>query len=142
MTCRRRTFVEKKMNYEIVPFDHPTCLECGDEIAYGRSDRLYCSDNCRNRHNNRIHNARKAVRTRVLSQLEKNYQILEQLLDSGVSSVDLSELADMGYNLYYSTSYRKIRGRNEYRCFDIRFYCTPSRIMRLERVLPAQKLKP
>lgn len=71
---------------------------------------------------------------KVMGTLDRNYSILEQLLEQGVTSISLAELDDLGYNINISTSYHKIRGRNEYRCFDIRFYLTPSKIMCIERI--------
>ena len=26
------------------------CLECGEEMPYGRTDKVYCSVKCKNRH--------------------------------------------------------------------------------------------
>lgn len=130
------------MGYKIQTEAPHICLECGDEILYGRTDKVYCSDSCRRKHNNRIHNSRKSVRLKVLGQLDRNYEILERLLAAGIESIDIDKLEDMGYNMKYATSYRKIRGRSEYRCFDIRYQCTPSRIMKLGRVSAELMLQP
>lgn len=121
------------MSYNLKGPERIQCLECGDIITYGRADRKFCSDSCKNRYHNSRNHRYRSVHLRVLGILEKNYQILQQLLDKGVTSIDLGDLAQLGYNKEFATSYHKIRGRNEYRCFDIKFYCTESRIFRIER---------
>lgn len=109
------------------------CLECGNPISYGRSDRKYCSDRCRNRWHNREYRRWHRRYARVIEILEKNHSILTHLLHIGIASVPKSELAQMGYNFDFVTSCRKVGHRMECRCFDLRYYETDSRIMRLDR---------
>jgi len=124
------------MEYQEKTSDTPVCLECGDEIAYGRIDRKFCSDGCKNRYHNRKHHYTRMVRLRILGVLERNYAILDRILRLGFHSMSLGDLAQMGYNKEYVTSYHKVGGHDEYRCFDIKYCCSSSRIFHLERVQP------
>lgn len=111
----------------------PHCLECGDPIPYGRSDRKYCSDRCRNRWHNREYRRWQRRYAQVIGILARNHGILDHLLHIGVRSVPKGELAQMGYNFDFVTSCRKVGRRTECRCFDIQYYDTDSRIMNLGR---------
>ena len=114
--------------------DHgPHCLECGEPLPYGRSDRKYCSDRCRNRYHNREHRKWQRRYARVIDILMQNHGILSRMLDMGVESVPKSELAQLGSNFDFVTSCRKTGHRLECRCFDICYFDTESRIIRLRR---------
>jgi len=116
------------------------CLECGDILPYGRSDMKFCSSACKNRYNYQAHGHTKGLKRKILNALERNHAILEELLEAGVTSVEIPDLAQMGYNFDCVTSYHKVRSHNEYRCFDIKYYMSESRIFGLARTLPpAQK---
>ena len=109
----------------------PCCLECGNPIPYGRSDRKYCSDRCRHRWHNRESRLWHRRYARVIGVLEKNHGILERLFRMGVQSVEKADLAQMGYNFDFVTSCRKVGRRTECRCFDLRYYETETRIFNL-----------
>ena len=110
------------------------CLECGDKISYGRTDKKYCCEDCRNRHHNHMAQAGRSVRRRVLSALERNYKVLNSLLDSGVEAVSLSEALSMGFNPNFMTSFVKKRGHDECGCFDISYRITTSRLSALSKI--------
>lgn len=122
------------MEYKSKAFREHTCLECGDTITYGRGDRKFCSDKCKNSYHNGINHRRRAVQVRVIRALSQNYRILDSLLLKGVATLNLMDLVHLGFNIEYATSYQKIRGRNEFRCFDIKYFLTPTRIMKIQRV--------
>jgi len=54
------------------------CLECGDKIV-GRVDKKFCSDGCRNAHNNKVNKDSKNLIRNTNNRLRKNYRILEIL---------------------------------------------------------------
>ncbi len=111
-----------------------TCVECGDEIRYGRQDKKFCSCECKNRYNNRKVRNSRLTKLRVINSLERNHGILEQMLRLGVDSMDLASLKNLGFDIDYVTSYRKVRRHDEYCCFDIRFILTPTRICSVSRL--------
>lgn len=129
------------MEYKIKQPGNHVCLECGDIITYGREDRKFCSDRCKNKYHNDIAHRHRSAQIKVIRALSKNYRILDSLLMEGIYSMNLMDLAQMGYNKEYATSYQKVRGRNEYRCFDIKYCLTPTRIMKIERIELADKIR-
>ena len=114
------------------------CLECGDVLPIGRSDRKFCSPSCRNRWHYENTGKLKGLKVRTIGAIDRNYAILESLLAAGRTSIDIPDLAQMGYNFDCITSYHKVRNRNEYRCYDIKYYMSESRIFRLERCVQRQ----
>ena len=112
------------------------CLECGDVLPYGRRDRKFCSESCKNRWHYQSHSWLKGLKVRTLATLDRNHAILERLLDSGVTSIDIPDLAQMGYNFDCVTSFHKVRNRGEYRCYDIKYCMSEGRVFRLGRCPP------
>lgn len=113
---------------------HSVCLECGDEIRYGRQDRKFCCEACKNRYNNRKARSSRSTRLRVMNALDRNYRLLDRLLKLGMDSLDLVELRNMGFEPAYVTSYRRLRCHDEFCCFDIRFIMTATKICSLSRL--------
>lgn len=111
-----------------------TCLECGDRIRYGRSDKRFCCEDCRNKYNNALAKSGRMTRRKVLSHLSKNYDILENLLKSGVESVDMMDLVAMGFAPAFVTSFKKLRSRYEFGCFDIKYIMTADRIYSISKI--------
>ena len=112
------------------------CLECGDVLPYGRKDMKFCSSSCKNKWHYQSRSWVNVLKLRTRSILDKNYSILEALLESGVTSIDIPDLAQMGYNFDCVTSYHKVRNRDEYRCYDIKYCMSASRVFKLERCPP------
>ena len=71
----------------------PVCLECGDKIRYGRSDKKFCCEDCKTRHYNKQAKGSRAYRRRVISRLSRNYQVLERILRSGESSAEIMDMS-------------------------------------------------
>lgn len=117
------------------------CLECGDVLPYGRSDMKFCSTSCKSRWHYVNDGQEKGVRRRIIGTLDRNHAILKSLLEKGVTAIDIPDLGQMGYNFDCITSYHKVRNHNEYRCYDIKYYMSESRVFRLERC-PMRPLKP
>ena len=120
------------MGYELEK-ERTRCLECGDELGYGRPDRKFCSRQCKNRYHNRNTHSRRNFQLRVLNAVNRNYGILERLLKAGVKTIDNGDLSQLGFNPSYVTSYHRVRGHNEFRCFDIKYFASDSRIFGIER---------
>ena len=116
------------------PRNTPRCLECGDKISYGRSDKKFCCEDCKNRHHNEKARSSRNVKRRVMSALERNYDILEGFLKSGESTVKLSEVMAMGFNPGYATSFKKVGHHQMYECFDITYIMTASRLCAISKI--------
>ena len=112
----------------------PVCLECGDRIKYGRTDKKFCCEECKTRHYNKKVKDGRAFRRKVLRQLDRNYAILDSLLHAGMTSADIMDLISMGFAPGFVTSCKRLRSRMEYTCFDIKYVMTPSRISSISKI--------
>lgn len=124
------------MGYRTEDEEGRRCLECGNEIVYGRADRKFCCELCKNRFNNRKNNYIRAMRARVLGAINRNYSILDGLIMNGVTAIPMIDLKQMGFDPDYVTSYSKVRRHDEFRCFDIRFRIVASEVVGISRVRP------
>jgi len=94
------------------------CLECGFEII-GRSDKKFCSDQCRNTYNNRLKQDSNNYVRNVNGILRKNRRILEEFNPAGKAKVHFSKLKDKGFNFDYHTNvYRTKAGKVYYFCYE------------------------
>ena len=105
-----------------------TCLECGKDITYGRYDRKFCSDRCRNKYHNDRRSQFRDYRLRMINLLDKNHRILEDLLKINCHSISKLDLADMGFSPTAVTSSCRRTNGQECRCFDIRYVDHPAKI--------------
>lgn len=110
------------------------CLECGEEISYGRSDKKFCSEDCRSRHHYHQVQSSKTIRRKVMAILNRNYEVLDSLVHAGVEAVWISDVMTMGFNPGFSTFCRHHRKHDEYMCFDIHYRMTPNRISCITKI--------
>ncbi len=112
----------------------PKCLQCGDKIRYGRTDKKFCCDECKNRHYNNLAKGSRTFRRKVLAMLSGNYDVLNEVLRSGASSIDLMDAVAMGFAPGVMTSCRKSGKHDEFGCFDIRYIMTRTRIYSISKI--------
>ena len=74
-----------------------TCLECGNKI-FGRSDKKFCDDACRNAYNNRVNKDSKNLIRNTNNRLRKNYRILEALNPKHKTKASKSKLLEAGFH--------------------------------------------
>lgn len=79
-----------------------TCPECGDKII-GRADKKFCSDACRNSHNNSLNKDTKNVIRNTNNRLRKNHRILETLNTKDKTKVTKATLLKHGFLFEYCT---------------------------------------
>jgi len=79
------------------------CPECGDKII-GRADKKFCSDACRNTHNNALNKDAKNLVRNVNNRLRKNYRILETLNSKDKTKTTKEKLIRLGFSFEYFTS--------------------------------------
>lgn len=120
--------------YEIInPAEHGTCLECGHPLI-GRTDKKFCSGDCKNKYHNRERNVIRRFRNKTMDKLELNHRILEWALATGSTSVPLDILDGMGFSPECVTFHGDgEKGHKEYGCFDIRYYQSSSKIFNIRR---------
>lgn len=109
------------------------CLECGDEISYGRSDKKFCSIGCKNHYHNRLNHAADMIRERVVVSLKLNYEILQRILSSGRPYVKLTDLKKAGFSPEFYTSVLKNGKHLEVSCFDITYCMSKMKIFNVRK---------
>lgn len=112
------------------------CLQCGNDMGYGRSDRKFCCEVCKNRYNNNRRYVHIAFKEKVNRNLEKNYSLLNSLVKMGIDQIPLAEAQSMGFNPHLVTAITRIgrRPTYHYSCYDISFKISESRIFNIQRI--------
>lgn len=94
------------------------CLECGGKIT-GRSDKKFCSDQCRVAYNNKLNRNETAYMANVTNILRKNRRILLELNTTGKTRVNRDKLNDKGFDFNYFTSQYKTKDGSIYNfCYE------------------------
>jgi predicted nucleic acid-binding Zn ribbon protein len=78
------------------------CLDCGETIR-GRTDKKFCSDQCRNNYNNRLNRDTNNFVRNVHGLLRKNRRILADLYNDGKVKIHKDALFALGYNFSFFT---------------------------------------
>lgn len=98
-----------------------TCLVCGRTIQ-GRSDKKFCTDYCRNTHNNRLNESDRSYMRQINKALAKNRRILASLLNttnSATTRTTRDNLLLRGFHFSFTThSYTTKAGKTYCYCYD------------------------
>ncbi|MBO4446747.1 MAG: hypothetical protein J5764_01320 [Bacteroidales bacterium] len=123
------------MEYKLRNEDDNLCLECGKEI-YGRTDKKFCCQSCKNEWHNRNNATYRLVRNKTITALGRNHKILEDLIEEGIESIDELELRQMGFRPEFLTSsnIHDRRTLKEYACYDIVYCVGGGRISKIRRI--------
>ena len=94
------------------------CTECGDQFI-GRSDKRFCSDQCRTSHHNKQNSDSNNFMRNINNILRKNRRILAALNPKGKSKVSKVELLDLGFKFSYFTNQYITKSGNVYHfCYE------------------------
>jgi hypothetical protein len=94
------------------------CMECGDKIT-GRSDKKFCSDQCRISFNNRLNSDETNLVRNINNALRKNRRILQELNVTGKTKVSREKLSGKGFDFHYFTSiYTTKEGAVYHYCYE------------------------
>lgn len=94
------------------------CPECGDPV-YGRIDKKFCSDQCRNSFNNKSTGYSNNYVRHVNGILRKNRKILSELNPKGKSKVHLNQLKNKGFDFKFHTNLYITKNGNTYHfCYE------------------------
>ncbi len=94
------------------------CPECGMEF-FGRKDKKFCSDQCRNSFNNRKTSDSNNFIRNINRILRKNRSILFDLNPNGKTKITRSKLMEEGFNFrYYTNTYITKTGKTYHFCYD------------------------
>src|SRR3546814_11771683 len=91
------------------------CQECGEPVA-GRSDKKFCSDQCRTSYHNRVNSSANQLLRQINRILKRNRRILVALNDTGKTIVPVQRLLERGFDFRYFTNCSEPKtGRSEER---------------------------
>lgn len=96
------------------------CLECGTAIK-GRADKKFCTDYCRNAHNNRLNKDSKNLIRNINNRLRKNYRILDSFpLKENKTNTSRSKLINKGFDFeYFTSTYTTKKGATYFFVYDL-----------------------
>jgi hypothetical protein len=95
-----------------------TCLECGDTLV-GRTDKKFCSDQCRASFHNRQNGAETGYARHVNLVLRKNRRILSRLNTRGRTRVSANRLREQGFDFRFFTNIAERKdGGIYYYCYE------------------------
>ncbi|OQD43996.1 hypothetical protein [Croceivirga radicis] len=96
------------------------CLECGVPVK-GRADKKFCSDYCRNAHNNKLNKDSKNLIRNINNRLRKNYRILDSFtLQDGKTKTTKNQLIDKGFSFdYFTHLYTTKKGTTYFFLYDL-----------------------
>ncbi|MFT6867818.1 MAG: hypothetical protein ACJA08_002662 [Cyclobacteriaceae bacterium] len=98
--------------------DEKQCLECGNHF-FGRADKKFCADSCRNAFNNKVYATDEAVIKKVNRVMRKNWMILNFLNPDDKLKIPITKLAKQGFDFDYITSNYFTKEGKEYRfCYE------------------------
>jgi hypothetical protein len=78
------------------------CPQCGEKVI-GRTDKKFCSTQCRNSFNNKVRSESEKQIIDINRILRKNRKILQQFNPEGRTTIRKSHLMDMGFDFKYHT---------------------------------------
>jgi hypothetical protein len=113
------------------------CRYCGDPLK-GRSDKLYCDDNCRNAYFNDLKKEEHQEIRSIDLALKRNHRILKTFLgESKTRNVTEKQLLLKGFQFKYHTHHFKARNGNEYcYCYDYGYLARDAGPFMIVRELP------
>ncbi|WP_148561604.1 hypothetical protein [Pontibacter korlensis] len=117
---RVTTRVYPGSNTDTVLSQSRTCAQCGTGIM-GRSDKRYCSDQCRYLANNAAKQQSQGERRvqQVNAALKRNRSILRQLSPQGKTTLPRQYLELAGFDFRYLTQIYRTQKENTYHlCYD------------------------
>ena len=105
------------------------CKECGEQL-FGRIDKKFCNEGCRNAFHNRKSRENYLSLRKVDAVLKKNYKLLKELHDNKIVQLSKERLVQMGFNFSYHTSSRKVPELGKcYYCYDFAYFCSKREVV-------------
>lgn len=95
------------------------CIYC-QKTFKGRSDKKYCSVDCKNAYNNERRLNDEQVLIKINKQLRINWHILKTINPQGKATVRKEYLHSQGYDFNYFTHiYKSKKGNVYFFCYDV-----------------------
>lgn len=110
------------------------CLCCKRKIV-GRSDKKFCSDECRTLYNNRKYRGENKEMTKIDRILKKNRSILNTLYSKGITETTTLKLFGLGFDFDFMTSIKKNSDKDSFGfgCYEYTYNITRKGTIELER---------
>lgn len=94
------------------------CLDCGN-VIFGRVDKKFCSDQCRNTYNNQLKRDSNNLVRNLNHLLGKNRRILSELNPEGKTKVHRDRLTSRGFHFHFFThTYVTKAGTTYFFCYE------------------------
>ena len=94
------------------------CIEC-NRTFFGRADKVFCSDMCRNSFNNRRNKESNNYIRNINSILKKNWKILSDHNPEGKAKIHKDKIVSKGFKFNYMTDqYVTKEGKKYIFCYD------------------------
>ncbi|WP_109829416.1 hypothetical protein [Reichenbachiella versicolor] len=94
------------------------CPEC-ERPVFGRADKKFCSDSCRNAYNNKESAQITNKMRNVNNSLRKNWKVLSTLNKTGKTKIQRQKLLENGFDFKLITSVYQTKAGHTYRyCYD------------------------
>ncbi len=94
------------------------CIECGENFK-GRADKKFCSDMCRNSHNNKLNSDTNNYVRNLNNILRRNRRILEGFIPDETAKASKNKLNEKGFNFnYFTNTYTTKKGITYYFCYE------------------------
>lgn len=94
------------------------CDECGRPV-FGRADKKFCSDACRNAFNNKQNSDAVNLVRKINGTLRKNRRILEEMNPEGKKKTHREEMLKRGFDFQYFTHVYSTKAGDEYHfCYE------------------------
>ena len=98
--------------------EEKVCPECGKPV-FGRVDKKFCSDACRNAYNNKVNSASTNFMRNVNNTLAKNRRILAELNPDGKKKTHKDKLLKRGFDFdFHTSSYTTKAGDVYHFCYE------------------------
>lgn len=94
------------------------CLQC-NQTLFGRKDKKYCNDFCRNSYNNNLNRDKVEIIRNINNRLRKNNRILKSLLEEGTRTVDKHELSLRNFDFRYITNVDESKNGTIFYVYDV-----------------------
>lgn len=94
------------------------CEDCGKPL-FGRIDKKFCNDSCRNAHFNKVNRVSNNYVRQINRILKKNRDILASLNAEETAKTKGKVLSRLGFSFdYYTNIYTTKTGKTYYFCYD------------------------
>jgi predicted nucleic acid-binding Zn ribbon protein len=107
------------------------CIKCGAQVI-GRSDKKFCSDECKTTFNNNKYRERYKMVISINKILRKNYSILYDLYIHNKLKIKENDLLRLGFDYNYYTSIYLEENNSKhlwYECYDISYLIIEKKVL-------------